>query len=781
MEWISSLDEFTDMFDDFLEKIEMKKIKDEERSIIFIGHMVAFDKGTCNYMKQLRKRINDIHFFVFNESIGVNDIQIKEKIPFDFLTVPRTSASGQFDPDVNFSVPDFVKELISSKKYLTSAVDTLYRWHDNMGKGYAEWFVYYVYQYYIKLISCLHPIAVVYWNKFNVLHDIFEYICEESNIDNIFWEHGSLPGTFAIERFGQMGESEPAVAADMFRQLEVSEEEIKESHRIVEEMKIQRVNRNEQPKSNLNSLFVGKIYKTVPIILYTGQNDFESGIIPYTDHSKQYHSPVFTSSDEAAIYLGKLAKKNGWNLIYKPHPLMVKYNKCIVDEEKHNLILVNNVDINDLIDYADLTITILSQCAYAALIREKPVLMLGYIQLKGKGCIYEAYEEEKIEDTIFSALKNGYTDKQRAMFDMHVAQMRHYYLFDNLLSKAMPCGRDIETAAGLIAQNYKQYDGGKKKNLFLASCKEDVFWAYSLSADTLREESIDIIVQDSFGALPTDMVVCFRKLLNDVDIKSLDLTEYSELYISEVKYLQDAELMQILNLCDIGIHLIDRTDLMLYIDERIWKFFDARASKQIKEILTVGKRYLSMCNPVYNIRDLSVVNSRDAWEKLVVQENPIPEKYLYIEGSFFTDHILANELDIIRELIEKIGEEKFAVICYSEESFHYFQRKGIKAYPQNENGLECNLLEQQESKVIFSAFSSKYLYWTMLEESTNIYVDLHNWIIGKMDIRRKKGFRQYFNLCRNISEGKKIFVPATQEELDELLIRVTGGKVWKKV
>jgi len=154
---------------------------------------------------------------------------------------------------------------------------------------------------------------------------------------------------------------------------------------------------------------------------------------------------------------------------------------------------------------------------------------------------------------------------------------------------------------------------------------------------------------------------------------------------------------------------------------------------------------------------------------------------LYIEGPFFTNRILANELDIVKELIEKIGEEKFAVICYSKESFEYFQRKGIKVYLQNENGLECNLLDQQERKVIFSAFSSKYLYWTMLENSTNIYVDLHNWIIGKMDIRKGKGFRRYCNLCRNIKKDKKIFIPAVQEELEELLIRITGGKLWKNM
>jgi len=214
------------------------------------------------------------------------------------------------------------------------------------------------------------------------------------------------------------------------------------------------------------------------------------------------------------------------------------------------------------------------------------------------------------------------------MFEKHVAQLRRYYLFDNLLSKRIPCGRGIEVAAGLVAQNYGQYDGGRKKNLFLASCKEDIFWAYSLAEDTLCDERIDIIVQDLFDMLPDDIMVCFRNIINGVEIKTLDLSEYSELYLSEMKYLQDAELMKKLNLCDIGIHLIDRTDLRLYIDESVWSFLGAGAFRQIKEILAVGKRYLSMNTPAYKIGDLSLKNSRYVWEKFVMQENPVTEKYL---------------------------------------------------------------------------------------------------------------------------------------------------------
>ena len=104
--------------------------------------------------------------------------------------------------------------------------------------------------------------------------------------------------------------------------------------------------------------------------------------------------------------------------------------------------LVEDANINNLIDFSDL-ITVFSQSAYIALLRSKPVLMLGYMQLKNKGCTYEAFSLDAIEDKIHLALKKGYTGKQKYFFTKHVAQLLRYYLFDDMCERKVRFGKDI--------------------------------------------------------------------------------------------------------------------------------------------------------------------------------------------------------------------------------------------------------------------------------------------------------------------------------------------------
>ena len=134
---------------------------------------------------------------------------------------------------------------------------------------------------------------------------------------------------------------------------------------------------------------------------------------------------MFKSSDEAAIYLAELCKKNNWNYIYKPHPMMME---CFVEEViPHNTIFADNVDINDLIDLADVVVTIVSTVSYNALIRKKKVLMLGYTQLKNKECTYEAFEKEQIESELKKAIMKEKQEFMENKFILHVAQISRYY------------------------------------------------------------------------------------------------------------------------------------------------------------------------------------------------------------------------------------------------------------------------------------------------------------------------------------------------------------------
>ena len=107
------------------------------------------------------------------------------------------------------------------------------------------------------------------------------------------------------------------------------------------------------------------------------------------------------------------------------------------------VLFIEYADINELIDIADVVVTILSTTNYNALTRYKPVVMLGYNQTRGKGCTYEAFEKEEIEDTIKEALEKGFTKEQQDAFLKHIAQCLKYYLYDDLQDRPIRYGRPV--------------------------------------------------------------------------------------------------------------------------------------------------------------------------------------------------------------------------------------------------------------------------------------------------------------------------------------------------
>ncbi|MDE5698862.1 MAG: hypothetical protein K2I96_15895, partial [Lachnospiraceae bacterium] len=352
----------------------------------------------------------------------------EEYIALKQFIVPKLFGKNNYRPYAQVEILPETKKLLQEKPFLNEAAMNLYIRHFDMRKDYAEYFAIRSYDYLNQVIEALHPDCVMLWNQFFAFHHIFEGVCRERGIKCTYFEFGVLPGTYAIEAMGQMGESYPAQKYAEFANLNVSDEEIERADEVWRYIKENRINRKEQPKRDISKILKKKLIKGRPTIFVAGQNDYESGVCPYTEHTRKYHSPIFESSDDVVEYLAKLAKKNRWNLIYKMHPLVTRY--CLPKHFSGNVIILNDVDINDLIEVSDLTITILSQTGYVALFNEKPVLMLGYTQLRGKGCNYEAFKKENIEPQIELALNNGFTKDQKNNFRKHIAQICKYYVYE---------------------------------------------------------------------------------------------------------------------------------------------------------------------------------------------------------------------------------------------------------------------------------------------------------------------------------------------------------------
>ena len=249
-------------------------------------------------------------------------------------------------------------------------------------------------EYFRQIIEIMSPAAVMFWNPYVGFNRIGAEIAYKANIPVIYAESGVIPGTLGLSTWGDLGESRPSVDYLWFQKLKVEQSEIDKARKVIEYIKESGFNRNIQPKRTMLPIF--DIDR--PIVFLAGQNDSECGLVPYDEKAKVF-SPMFSSSEDMVEYVAEIAHKNRWNLLYKPHPIVMRRN-LEIKSLPSNVILVKEGDINTLIDMCDCCLTILSTTAYVSLTRGKPVVMLGKIQLNGQGCTYEAYDRLIIEEKI---------------------------------------------------------------------------------------------------------------------------------------------------------------------------------------------------------------------------------------------------------------------------------------------------------------------------------------------------------------------------------------------
>lgn len=298
--------------------------------------------------------------------------------------------------------------------------------------------------YFEKVYSIIQPAAVLMWNPYVSFNKIAENVAKRNNIKVAYMESGVLPGTISFSTWGDLGESRPSKEPSYFMELPIDTNEINRAEEVINFLRDSGFNRNIQPK--LQTKVVLKPGR--PTIFFAGQNDSECGLVPFEKKTNEF-SPCFRSSEEAMIFLAEIAYKNDWNFIYKPHPIVARHRLEQVAIPS-NVIYIMQGDINKLIDICDVCVTILSTTAYISLIREKPVVMLGKIQLNGQGCTYEAYNRDVIERTIHEAVENGYSLRQKENFKAHIARMCKYYLYDSFQKRDISYGLSTDEAISYI-------------------------------------------------------------------------------------------------------------------------------------------------------------------------------------------------------------------------------------------------------------------------------------------------------------------------------------------
>ncbi len=438
--------DFFDNLENGIKSLNACEIGYQKHTVLVCGGMAGFDKGLLHFLNvysEIEKK-KGIRIILLSEVTGEYRRYTALNVNIPFVCTPHLLAKEIIVLGLEITVSDEMRALIAKEKCLQEAIALLKARHPKIGQGYAEAWSYYAYCYIASLLSRIKPEKVVLWNQFYAFHRIFTAICKLKKINVEYIEFGCLPGTIEFDELGQMGESRIAKDYKNFRRRPTNSSEVRDMIDILDYLKRSGLNRNSQPERLFQNKQIYRYSSKRHTVAYFGQNDYESGIYPYTNSSRKFHSPVFKSTLEALSFLVTLSIKNEWNFVYKPHPIMkalgLELDDTVSEAQKY---LIDDVDINCLIDCVDVIVTIFSQSAYIALIREKPVVMLGYMQLRGKGCTYEAFHRWQIEKKIKKALKEKVTEKQKKKFVEHCTQLKKYCLIDDMQPKELKTGRDL--------------------------------------------------------------------------------------------------------------------------------------------------------------------------------------------------------------------------------------------------------------------------------------------------------------------------------------------------
>lgn len=410
-------------------------------NVIFLG---SLPQEAGLYFNKLSRMNKDLHFTF----VATGFMKVPVWLEFPCIAGPQIfSFWGLEGQEWNIKLPDEIKKVVCEKDYLCDLV------RRRMLRGYSESvsiaLAYEAERYFTALIEKVNPKLVMVWNNWGNNSVVPCEIAKRKGISVISVERGFLEGTMMFSKNGY-GLDLINLNPEKFCALPVGNKETAEAKEIVKFLKESRYNRYTQSVNDLEQI-TQKVNNKKRNILLVGSFDCENPAFPQNNEVKKVYSPFFETSTQAIKYVTKLAKKNDWNLIYKPHPLMDKIdqsnNKTIKDS---NVFCARGIDINELIDLVDVVICMISGVSYISLIRGKPLVVLAHTPLKNKGCCYEPETKDDIEIQIKEAIRNGYTNEQEAAFIKHVAQVNKYYYFDDLGARPIRYGRSIEEVSDIL-------------------------------------------------------------------------------------------------------------------------------------------------------------------------------------------------------------------------------------------------------------------------------------------------------------------------------------------
>ncbi len=430
-----TLKSITDRQIDYLQNLHCSNI-----DVLILGS-IPQEVGTY-YFNNLYRKMNNYRFMF----VAAGFMKIPTWLDFPVVPAPESfSFWGIEGYSQKINISQHIINTVNSSGYLSDLKKrrTLRGYSESVAAALA----YEAERYFTALIDIIQPKVLVVWNNWGNNSVVPKEIAKRKGIPVLSAERGFLEGTLMFSRNGY-GQDMLNTEPKRFCALPVSTEETETSAKIISYLGNSGYNRYAQPENDMLNPLKKRLDNGRFNVLFIGAFDYENPGFPKND----IYSPTFSISNEAMQYLSKLAKKNSWNLIYKPHPLLSKMSNMPQNKKSSNVFYIRDGNINDLIDISDVVVCMISGVSYIALTRGKPLVSLGATPLWGKGCCYEPSSIDDVETQIKQALQYGYTKEQEQAFIKHVAQVSKYYYFDDLTARPIRYGRSVQEACDLLTE-----------------------------------------------------------------------------------------------------------------------------------------------------------------------------------------------------------------------------------------------------------------------------------------------------------------------------------------
>ena len=303
----------------------------------------------------------------------------------------------------------------------------------------------------IALLEDERPCLVLIWHQFNGTSMLLTRFCRSRRIPFLYVHLGPVPGVIVFEPDGQMAESWIVRENRRFMRLPLSQDDLNRSAAYLEWVREHFLDRKRQPEpGTLEHALGGRADTDRPVIFYAGQNDYRTGMTPRCLPKATWHSPFYGNTQEALQHLARIAAKEKWTVLFKPHPNL-KYSGLVPSlPDAETVVAAPGANLFECILHSDVTVTILSTSAYQALIHQRPVVLLGRMPLTGKRCTYEVPAKFLAAHTIRKSLRKGFTSRQELLWQRHLAQVLKYYVFAFDEGMEAIIGRDVREASGYL-------------------------------------------------------------------------------------------------------------------------------------------------------------------------------------------------------------------------------------------------------------------------------------------------------------------------------------------